>query len=70
MKSGLLHRKFYHATRENDNVRLAMLWKFLMLLFNYHGQTQYELDGLLLSARLEATLTPRMAELLDCVMFI
>ena len=66
MKLGLLHGKFYHATRENDSDRLSMLLKFLMLLFNHHGHTKYELDGLPLTARLEATLTPRMAELLDC----
>ena len=64
MKLGLLHRNFHDATRENDGDRLAMLWKFLMLLFHHHGHTKYALEGLLLTARLEATLTPRMAELL------
>ena len=44
------HRNFRDAIREGDGGRLAMLWKFLMLLFHCHGHSKYELEGLLLTA--------------------
>ena len=64
MKLGLLHRNVRDAIREGDGGRLAMLWKFLMFLFHCHGHSKYALEGLLLTARLQATLSPRAAELM------
>ena len=62
MKLGLLHRDFHDAIRDADGDRIAMLWKFLMLIFYHHGHTKYSLEALLLTARLEATLTIQQAE--------
>ena len=67
MKLAMLHRNFHDAIREGDGDRVTMIWKFLTILFFQHGHSKY---GLILSARLGATLSSQKAEQLRCNRFV
>ena len=70
MKMALLYRNFTDAIHEGDGQRVCLVWKYFTLYFFAYRHTKYALEGLILSARLGFTLTPRKAEQLKWNRFV